>query len=244
MVAGRLIRIFYEGRGWWPEVHMLLFFIPGLVLCTEYRGLIARTCGVANGLIFQLGKKLFDEKVGGIFLFPTLFMSSFLIVLFNCLIGTIPWRYPVIAHWRVTCTVTFPLWLGLYLSCLRSGPVRFFARLVPKGVPETFGFLIFPIEIVRILCQIVRLRVRIILNIAFGFIIIHVVIRILSSLILRSGGSVGGLLTIALAIGVLVAEFFVCIIQRGLLFGLLCIYSANHPGRMGYASCYCSLAKK
>ena len=69
---------------------MLLFFIPGLVLCTEYRGLIARTCGVANGLIFQLGKKLFDEKVGGIFLFPTLFMSSFLIVLFNCLIGTIP----------------------------------------------------------------------------------------------------------------------------------------------------------
>nr|YP_010272912.1 ATP synthase F0 subunit 6 [Pinna rudis]BCX41852.1 ATP synthase F0 subunit 6 [Pinna rudis] len=244
MVAGSLMSIFYEGSGWWPEIHMLLFLLPGLVLCTEYRGLVASTCGVAGGLMFPLGKKLFDEKVGGMFLLPSLFMASFLMVLFNCLMGTVPWSYPVMAHWSVTCTVTFPLWLGLYVSCLRSGPVGFFASLVPKGVPELFGFFIFPIEIVSILCQIVSLSVRMMLNMAFGFMIIHVVMSILSSIVLGSGASVGGIMMVLVASGVLGAEFFVCMIQSGLLFGLLCMYSANHPGSMGYASYYCSVTEK
>ena len=51
-------------------------------------------------------------------------------------------------------------------------------------------------------------------------------------------------LTGIVAAGVIGAEFFVCIIQRGLLFGLLSMYRANHPVRTGYASCYCSVAKK
>ena len=87
----------------------------------------------------------------------------------------------------MTCTVTFPLWLGLYLSCLRSSWVRFFAGLVPKGVPGAFGIFIFPIEIVSILCQIVRLSVRMMLNIAFGFIIIHVIRSILRATVLGGG---------------------------------------------------------
>lgn len=143
----------------------------------------------------------------------------------------------------MTCTVTIPLWFGLYFRCLRSGPVGFFADLVPKGVPELFGFVIFPIEIVRILCQILSLRVRIMLNMAFGFIIIHVLIRMLRSLVFGRGRILLILIMAVVRGGFLGVEFFVCIIQRGLLIGLVCMYRSKHPARIGCAS-NCSFAKK
>nr|YP_007317427.1 ATP synthase F0 subunit 6 [Atrina pectinata]AGA63953.1 ATP synthase F0 subunit 6 [Atrina pectinata]UZT27161.1 ATP synthase F0 subunit 6 [Atrina pectinata] len=230
---GSLMGIFYEGSGWWPEVFFLLFFLPGFIFLSEYRGLVSVVSGVVGGLFFPLGKKLFDEKVGGMYVFPCLLMSTFLMVLFNCLMGTIPWSYPVMAHWSVTCTITVPLWFGLYFSCLRCGPVGFFADLVPKGVPELFGFVIFPIEIVSILCQILSLSVRMMLNMAFGFMIIHVLMSMLSSLVFGGGSLVGVVVMTVVAGGFLGVEFFVCMIQSGLLLGLLCMYSAKHPVSMG-----------
>lgn len=104
-----------------------------------------------------------------------LFISLFILILINNLIGLFPYIFTASRHLTITLSLALPLWLRFILYGWISNATHIFAHIVPNGTPGALIPLIVLIESVRNLIRPVTLSVRLIANIMAGHLLITLI---------------------------------------------------------------------
>lgn len=114
------------------------------------------------------------------------FISLFIFILWNNLIGLVPYIFTPTSHLIVTLRLALPLWLGYYTYGWVRNLKRILAHLIPQGTPVLLIPFIVVIESVRGLIRPGTLSVRLIANIIAGHLLLTLVRRAASALAMWS----------------------------------------------------------
>lgn len=193
------------------------------------RGLVASGLRNAMEAIFQFVKldivddNLGDEGrkylpfVGGLFFF----------ILFNNLLGLIPFGFSPASNLSVTATLAILVFSVIIISGMRKqGLGKYWVNLAPGGIPKVMLVIMYPIEFVSLLAKPFSLAVRLFANILAG----HIVIYALLMMILLFGIWMAPI-SIGVAVLIFGFELFVAFIQAYIFAILTSVYigQAVHP---------------
>lgn len=107
--------------------------------------------------------------------------SLFLFILFNNVIGLIPYSFTTTSHIIVTLTMSLSIMIGLTLLGLYKHSYKFFTLFIPNGLNKGFTKylipLIFLIELISYLSRIISLSVRLAANLMSG----HTLLKIIAN---------------------------------------------------------------
>lgn len=107
--------------------------------------------------------------------------SLFLFILFNNVIGLIPYSFTTTSHIIVTLTMSLTIMIGLTLLGLYKHSYKFFTLFIPHGLNKGFTKylipLIFIIELISYLSRIISLSVRLAANLMSG----HTLLKIIAN---------------------------------------------------------------
>lgn len=140
--------------------------------------------------------------------FTLLFVSLFTFILFNNLIGLLPYVFTRSSHLAFTITIALPLWLRLMLFGWINKTQEIFAHLIPLGTPPALIPFIVCIETIRNIIRPGALAVRLTANIIAG----HLLIRLLGNNI-TTAGAITVTILISVQIILILFETAVAIIQ-------------------------------
>ena len=159
--------------------------------------------------------------------FP-LFATFFFFILANNLIGLLPPPFGATATGNiwVTAALAIVTLVTMFVGgMIEKGPIGFWVSLVPHGVPLALAPLVWLIEFFGLFVKPFALTVRLFANMTAG----HVILAVLGSFLIAGSegffaGTLGiagwlglklgvGLPTLAFALGIMVFELFVALIQ-------------------------------
>lgn len=155
----------------WTSTFIRLLIIPIPFWITSNRWIIRM-----NLLITRLHKEfklLIGERKG----ITIIRLTLFIFILFNNIIGLLPYIFTRSRHLTFTITLALPLWLRFILFGWINHTNHIFAHLVPIGTPTVLIPFIVIIETIRNLIRPGRLAVRLTANIIAG----HILIRLLGN---------------------------------------------------------------
>lgn len=115
-----------------------------------------------------------NEKNGQIY-FPFIYVL-FVFILFNNLIGMVPYSFASTSHFILTFSLSFTVVLGATILGLSKHGLKFFSLFVPAGCPLALLPLLVLIEFISYLARNVSLGLRLAANILSG----HMLLNILS----------------------------------------------------------------
>ena len=115
-----------------------------------------------------------NEKRGQIY-FPFIYVL-FVFILFNNLIGMVPYSFASTSHFVLTFSLSFTVVLGATILGLNKHGLEFFSLFVPAGCPLGLLPLLVLIEFISYLARNVSLGLRLAANILSG----HMLLNILS----------------------------------------------------------------
>lgn len=115
-----------------------------------------------------------NEKNGQVY-FPLMY-TLFVFILFNNLIGMVPYSFASTSHFVLTFSLSFTLVLGATLLGLNKHGLEFFSLFVPAGTPIALLPLLVVIEMISYLARNVSLGLRLAANVLSG----HLLLAILS----------------------------------------------------------------
>lgn len=166
-----------------------------------------------NLVFVQLG------KLGNSF-FPFSF-SLFFFILFNNLLGVLPFSFVPTSHFAFTFFLSSSIWLFLVLTGFYRLGISFLKLFVPS-VPLYLLFLLVPLEITSYVIRMFSLSIRLSANILAG----HVLMFILSNFALQFNNFNFFLFFFFFVIFFLIAvlEVAVAFIQAFVFVTLVCIY--------------------
>ena len=101
-----------------------------------------------------------------------IFISLFLFILFNNLIGLAPYVFTASRHLAMTLALAFPLWLSFILYGWLNHTLHILAHLVPLGTPGVLMPFIVLIETVRNVIRPGTLAVRLAANMIAGHLLL------------------------------------------------------------------------
>lgn len=139
----------------------------------------------------------------------------FLFILFNNLIGLVPYSFTTTSHFAVTMTFSFSIMIGLTLLGFYKHKFKFFTLFLPSGLNQGAIKLIIPliflIEILSYLIRVISLSVRLAANLLSG----HTLLKIIANFGLKYTISFPVLMIIPLGLltGIYVLEMAVAVIQ-------------------------------
>ena len=151
-----------------------------------------------------------------------IFISLFLFIALNNLIGLLPYVFTSTSHLAITLTLSIPLWLGFIIYGWVNHTKHILAHLVPLGTP---GILIPFIVLIETVSNIIRpgtLAVRLAANIIAG----HLLLVLLGNQGPLASSSILSLLLITQII-LLVLETAVAAIQSYVFAVLATLYSSE-----------------
>ncbi len=165
-------------------------------------------------MIYEFVVSLVDEQIGtkGRKYFPLIF-TTFVFLLFNNLIGMIPYSFTATSHFVITFGLSLSLFIGITLVGFQTHGLHFFSFLLPKGAPLALAPLLVVLELVSYCFRAVSLGVRLFANMMAG----HTLVKILSGFAWTML-SVGGVLAVAS-----VVPFAVVFALTGLEIGVACL---------------------
>lgn len=146
----------------------------------------------------------------------------FLLILFNNMIGLVPYIFTGTRHIVITLSLSLPLWLAVILYGFQTDTKHILAHLVPTGTPGALSPLIVIIESIRTLIRPGTLAIRLIANITAGHLLI--------TLSRGAGPSLSAFLSLPLIIcqiPLLCLELAVAVIQSFVFSALLTLYIAE-----------------
>ena len=163
-----------------------------------------------------------------------LFITLFFYILFMNLFGLVPFGATATASIYVTgslAALTFILMISG--GILVQGPVKFFASLVPKGVPAWLLPLMFPLEVAGLVIKPFALMVRLGANMLGG----HVVLLSFLGLALYFGtesvavGLAVAPVSVGMSVFMLIIESFIALLQAYVftLLSVIFIGMCLHP---------------
>jgi ATP synthase subunit 6 len=100
----------------------------------------------------------------------------FIFILFNNLIGIIPYSFTTTSHFIITVTMSLSIIIGITIIGFYKHSLKFFNLFIPSGLTiKAIIPLIFIIELISYLSRIVSLSVRLSTNMISGHILLHLI---------------------------------------------------------------------
>ena len=101
-----------------------------------------------------------------------LFISLFTLIIFNNVIGLIPYVFTSTRHLTITLSLRIPLWLSFIIYGWFNHMKHIFAHLVPQRTPNILIPFMVLIESIRNIIRPLTLAVRLMANIVAGHLLI------------------------------------------------------------------------
>lgn len=134
-----------------PNRHFKLFRLVRSQLHTEFKTLVGPSSSNGHTIIF---------------------ITLFVLVLFNNFLGLIPYVFTSTSHLAITLTLALPLWLGFIIYGWVNHTRHILAHLVPLGTPGPLIPFIVLIETSRNIIRPGTLAVRLAANIIAGHLLL------------------------------------------------------------------------
>lgn len=165
--------------------------------------------------------------------FIPLIFSLFMFILLGNLLGLLPLglipgghAFTITSHLTVTAFLAVISFTTVLVVGFSRHGLHFFSLFVPKGVPGWMLPLIVLVEFVSFLIRPFSLALRLFVAMTAG----HILVKVLAAFVVEMGNSgspllaAGGLLPMALLIGITALEILVCTIQAYVFALLTAVY--------------------
>lgn len=193
----------------------------GLIILPSIYWILPRRISIFNNklciTLYLEFKILLGKNSSGI---RIIIISIFIYILYNNIIGLLPYIFTRSSHLVFTLTLAIPIWLRLVLFGWLNKSREIFAHLIPSGTPAPLMPFIVIIETIRNLIRPGSLAVRLTANIIAG----HLLIRLLGNNITRSRTIIIPFILL-IQTGLIIFETAVSIIQAYVFSVLTTLYS-------------------
>ena len=149
----------------------------------------------------------------------------FCFILFNNLIGLVPYSFTITSHLIITFTLSFSIFIGLNIICFQRHGLHMFSLFLPPNTTFFLALLLVPIEFASYISKPISLGVRLFINLMAGHSLLKVIIGFAWSMSLLEGMSSLSFLIPLLILTLLMGlELGVALIQTYVFITLTCIY--------------------
>jgi len=168
---------------------------------------------------------LFDNiKLEGEKYFPYISVI-FIFILFNNLIGLIPYSFTITSHIIVTFTLSFSIFIGVNIIGFQRHQMNMLSLFIPSNTSFVLALILVPIEFVSYLAKPVSLGVRLFINLMAGHTLLKVIVGFAwSMLLLENVISFFHVVPLIVLIALMGLELGVALIQAYVFVVLTCIY--------------------
>nr|AWV83267.1 ATP synthase F0 subunit 6 [Kosemia yezoensis] len=197
----------------WLSSMTLLLFLPMIYWYIPNRYII-----VYNNILMSLNNELntlMDNKSSGSSL---MFMSLFIFILLNNLLGLLPYIFTSSSHLVFTMSLALPLWLSFMLYGFINNMNHMFCHLVPLGTPNVLMPFMVIIESISNLIRPGSLAVRLTANMIAG----HLLMTLMGNSFVNY--ELYAMMFIVFQIMLMLFELAVCIIQSYVFMVLSTLY--------------------
>nr|YP_011031336.1 ATP synthase F0 subunit 6 [Epidaus famulus]WQT73252.1 ATP synthase F0 subunit 6 [Epidaus famulus] len=118
--------------------------------------------------------------------FSIMFISLFMFILMNNMIGLLPYVFTSSSHLVFTLSLALPMWLSIMLFGWINHTKHMFAHLVPEGTPPILMPFMVCIETISNLTRPISLSVRLMANMVAG----HLFMCMLGNFIVNTSYSI------------------------------------------------------
>jgi ATP synthase subunit 6 len=118
--------------------------------------------------------------------FPIVVSIFFFISLLNG-IGLIPYSFTLTSHIIVTFALSFSIFIGINIMCIRKFGIVYFSLFLPSGTSFVLALLLVPIELISYLFKPISLSIRLFANMMAGHTLLKVIAGFASDLMYSTG---------------------------------------------------------
>ena len=146
-------------------------------------------------------------------------------ILFNNLIGLVPYSFTATSHLIITFTLSFSVFIGINIITFQKYKLKTFSLFLPANTSFFLALLLVPIEFISYLAKPISLGVRLFINLMAGHSLLKVIVGFSWSMLLLENLT-SYLLVVPMFILVLLfgLELGVALIQTYVFVILTCIY--------------------
>ena len=149
----------------------------------------------------------------------------FTFILFNNLIGLVPYSFTITSHLIVTFALSFPIFIGVMLICMQRHKIHMLSIFLPSNTQIGLGLLLVPIELISYIFKPISLGVRLFANLMAGHTLLKVIVGFAwSMLLLEDFLSVLHIIPLLVLVILMGLELGVAMIQAYVFTVLTCIY--------------------
>lgn len=193
---------------------LYLFFIPN-----AWQKLIEL---VSIIIVIQLVSSSILKNNEKFFIFITIVFSF---ILFNNLIGLIPYSFTITSHLYLTFILSFSIFIGINIITIRKYGTKIFLLFFPTNTSIYLALILVPIEFISYVAKPISLGVRLFINLMAGHTLLKVIVSFsLKLLILENFNSFFLIFPIIILTVLFGLELGVAIIQTYVFIILTCIY--------------------
>ncbi|MCL5291673.1 MAG: F0F1 ATP synthase subunit A [Actinobacteria bacterium] len=130
--------------------------------------------GGVEAILEFIRNEIVIENIGreGLVWYPFI-TALFFFILFNNLLGLLPGSFTPTSNINTTATLAIIVFLSVIVQgMIKKGPIKYWLKLVPKGVPAFLGPFLFIIEFVSLLAKPLSLAVRLFANMFAGHVVL------------------------------------------------------------------------
>jgi ATP synthase subunit 6 len=205
-----------------------LFFLTTLVQASDnYLLIIPTNSQIIFEIIYKLIASLISDNIvtnNKEHYFPVIVSIFFFISLLNG-IGLIPYSFTLTSHIIVTFALSFGIFIGINIICIRKFGILYFSLFLPSGTSFILALLLVPIELISYLFKPISLSIRLFANMMAGHTLLKVIAGFASDLMHSTGFFfIIHIIPLAILFPLFGLECGVALIQSFVFSILVCIY--------------------
>lgn len=177
---------------------------------------------ICYGLVSDL---LFDNlNEEGEKYFPFV-VTIFLFILFNNLIGLVPYSFTVTSHLIITFSLSCTVFIGVNIIAFNHHKENMISLFIPANTSFFLALILVPIEFVSYIAKPISLGVRLFINLMAGHTLLKVIVGFSwSILLLENTTSFIQVMPLLILVVLMGLELGVALIQAYVFIVLTCIY--------------------
>ena len=163
------------------NIGMYLTLSAGMVLvlniiATNFNKIVANEWSINQESLYSTIHSIVINQINnnqGQIYFPFIY-GLFIYILFNNLVGMIPYSFASTSHFILTFSISFTVVLGATILGFQKHGLKFFSLFVPSGCPLGLLPLLVLIEFISYLARNVSLGLRLAANILSGHMLLNI----------------------------------------------------------------------
>nr|ANT45837.1 ATP synthase F0 subunit 6 [Lygus pratensis] len=201
----------------WSSTFIGLMILPSMywMLPNRLSSINQKLCNI----LYSEFKMLLGMKSSGISL---MIISLFMFILYNNMMGLLPYIFTSSMHMVFTLTLALPMWLSLMMFGWMNKSQEMFAHLIPSGTPAPLMPFMVMIETISNLIRPGSLAVRLTANMIAG----HLLMSLLGNNMTNSSAMIMPFILL-IQFGLMIFETAVSIIQAYVFSVLTTLYSSE-----------------